>query len=190
MALPDDLLELSRDLASLHPEVAHQASLRRAVSTAYYAIFHLLISEAAANWARPELRAALSRCFDHGPMKTASETRVSQINLDFKNNALQGNAAMVAEHLRTVANAFIQAQQWRNDADYNVARQWTPIEVERQIASVAEAFKAWEVIRDESVAQAYLLSLLGTKERRPSDPKPPRIEPRDPKKKTKTVPPL
>ena len=54
MAFHDDLLELAQDLANLHPEDPHQASLRRAVSTAYYALFHLLISEATANWARPE----------------------------------------------------------------------------------------------------------------------------------------
>ncbi len=57
MAFPDDLLELAQDLLNLHPESSHQASLRRAVSTAYYALFHLLISEATANWGRPELRA-------------------------------------------------------------------------------------------------------------------------------------
>jgi hypothetical protein len=59
----DDLLELAQVLRSLHPESAqHQASPRRAVSTAYNALFHLLISEATANWARPELRAILGRC--------------------------------------------------------------------------------------------------------------------------------
>ena len=45
MAYPDELLELARELANLHPGHPHQASLRRAVSTAYYALFHLLISE-------------------------------------------------------------------------------------------------------------------------------------------------
>lgn len=174
MAFPDDLLELAQDLASLHPESPHQASLRRAVSTAYYALFHLLISEATANWARPELRAILGRCFDHGPMKTASETKVSQINALFQRNPPEGPEKTVAIHLRTVVYAFIQAQQRRNDADYNMAKDWTPVEVNKQIASVSEAFKAWNIIRDEAVAQAYLVSLLGAKERRPNEPKLPR----------------
>jgi hypothetical protein len=174
MAFPDDLLELAQDLARLHPESSHPASLRRAVSTAYYALFHLLISEATANWARPELRAILGRCFDHGPMKTASETKVSQINAAFKDNPPEGAEKTVDDHLRTVANAFIQAQQRRNDADYNMAKDWTTVEVGKQIASVNEAFKAWSIIRDEAVAQAYLVSLLGAKERRPNEPKLPR----------------
>src|SRR5947209_10640692 len=110
MPFPDDLLELARDLVNLHSESPHQASLRRAVSTAYYALFHLLVSEATANWARPELRAILGRCFDHGPMKTASETKISQINAALKDNPPGGAEDAVAVHLRTVANAFIQAQ--------------------------------------------------------------------------------
>jgi hypothetical protein len=174
MAFPDDLLELAQDLADLHPESPHQASLRRAVSTAYYALFHLLISETTANWARPELRAILGRCFDHGPMKTASETKVSQINAAFKDNPPEGAEKTVAIRLRTVANAFIQTQQRRNDADYNMAKGWTPVEVDKQIASVNEAFKTWNMIRDEAVAQAYLVSLLGAKERRPNEPKLPK----------------
>ena len=169
MPYPDDLLELAQRLADLHPERPNQASLRRAVSTAYYALFHLLISEATANWARPELRATLGRCFDHGPMKTASETRVAQINAILKNNPPAGAERTVAIHLRTVANAFIQAQQRRNDADYNVAKEWTSVEVDTQIASVNEAFQAWKLIRDEGVAQAYLISLLGPKDRRPNE---------------------
>jgi hypothetical protein len=171
MAFHDDLLELSQDIANLHPETPHQASLRRAVSTAYYALFHLLISEATSNWARPELRAILDRCFDHGPMKSASETKVSQINALFKDNSLEGAEKSLNFHLRTVANAFIQAQQRRNDADYNLAKDWTPVEVATQIGSVSEAFKSWSIIRGEVLAQAFLVSLLGTKERRPQEPK-------------------
>jgi len=178
MAFPEDLLELALDLADLHPESPHQASLRRAVSTAYYALFHLLISEATANWARPELRSVLGRCFDHGPMKTASETKVSQINTALKDNSSESPEKTVALHLRTVANAFIQAQQRRNDADYNTAKEWTPVEVYTQIASVNEAFRAWKIIRDEPVAQAYLVSLLGTRERRSTEPRPSLLRPR------------
>jgi hypothetical protein len=171
MAFPDDLLELAKDHANLHPESAHQASLRRAVSTAYYALFHLLISETTAKWARPELRAILGRCFDHRPMKMASQTKVDQINAAFKGIPPEDAEKTVAIHLRTVANAFIQAQQRRNDADYIMAKEWTPVEVDAQIASVSEAFKKWDMIRDEALAQAYLVSLLGAKERRPNEPK-------------------
>ncbi len=46
MAYPDDLLEQAQHLAQREPKRPKQASLRRAISSAYYALFHLLISEA------------------------------------------------------------------------------------------------------------------------------------------------
>ena len=60
MAYHDDLLRQALQLVRKEPRNPKQASLRRAVSTAYYALFHLLISEAVANWNRVNLRAALS----------------------------------------------------------------------------------------------------------------------------------
>jgi len=51
MSFADDLLEQSYDLAHKEPANPKQASLRRAVSTAYYALFHLLIDEAVSKWA-------------------------------------------------------------------------------------------------------------------------------------------
>lgn len=69
MPFAEDLLDVARSLADMDEEGPRQASLRRAVSTAYYALFHLLISEATSNWNRAEPRAALGRIFEHGKMK-------------------------------------------------------------------------------------------------------------------------
>jgi hypothetical protein len=90
MAYANELLELAQELANLHPDHPHQPSLRRAVSTAYYALFHLLISEATANWQRPELRAILGRVFDHGPMKQAADKEVAELSNYFKESRRKG----------------------------------------------------------------------------------------------------
>ncbi len=58
MAYHVDLLQQAKRLAHLEPKKPKQASLRRAVSTAYYSFFHFLITEAVANWKQIELRAA------------------------------------------------------------------------------------------------------------------------------------
>ena len=50
MSFADDLLEQSYHLLNKDGENPKEASLRRAVSTAYYALFHLLIDEAVGNW--------------------------------------------------------------------------------------------------------------------------------------------
>jgi uncharacterized protein (UPF0332 family) len=46
MAYHDDLLQQALQPVHKEPRNPKQASLRRGVSTAYYALFHLLISEA------------------------------------------------------------------------------------------------------------------------------------------------
>jgi len=49
MSLAKDLLDQANRLARSEKSKPKQASLRRAVSTAYYALFHLLIAEATGN---------------------------------------------------------------------------------------------------------------------------------------------
>jgi hypothetical protein len=47
MSVPADLLTQARSLATSDPKKPKQANLRRAVSSAYYALFHFLSEEAA-----------------------------------------------------------------------------------------------------------------------------------------------
>jgi hypothetical protein len=169
MAYADELLELAQEIANLHPQQPHQASLRRAVSTAYYALFHLLISEATASWVRPELRGALARVFDHGPMKQAADKKVSELKSYFDKKPPEGPDRATAYHLYNVADVFGQAQYHRNEAHYNISRHCELTEALLHIDSIADAFKSWNIIREELDAQAYLVSMLTSKERRQSE---------------------
>lgn len=87
--------------------------MRRAVSTAYYALFHLLIGDAVANWNREGDRAKLGRAFDHGRMKTVSKEVVG------RKSAAPDSAL---EQLKEIANTFILLQDWRLLADYDNSR--------------------------------------------------------------------
>lgn len=167
MAYPDELLELARHIANLYPREHHQASLRRAISTAYYAFFHFLISEATMNWSRPELRGALARVFDHGPMKQAADKKVSELNDYFKAGPPEGHERFVAYHLYKVADVFALAQQRRHQADYDTVKQWDLTEVLLNIDDVADAFNSWNLVRDAPAAQAFLVSMLPSRERQP-----------------------
>jgi hypothetical protein len=71
LAYAEELLQLARNLAQENNQ--SQTALRRAMSTAYYALFHLLVSEASASWLRVELRPELGRLFQHGRMKDPSK---------------------------------------------------------------------------------------------------------------------
>ena len=134
------------------------------MSTAYYALFHLLVSEATLNWKRVEHRDALARVFEHGKMRNAGQKKVNELTAYFKTKPRAGPELTIAEHLHTVSETFIQAQQKRHAADYDNSPVWTRTAVMAQIESVANAFESWRAIRNERAAQAYLVSLFGAKE--------------------------
>jgi len=165
MAYADDLLELAQHLASLEPANPRQACLRRAVSTAYYSLFHLLISEATSNWGRAELRPELGRVFEHGKMKNASVGKRAELDAHFRRIPPASPELAVFKHLHTVAHTFIQLQQRREEADYDTGKEWTQMDVLTQIDAVGAAFESWNLIREEPIAQAYLVSLLGKRSR-------------------------
>src|SRR5271157_5380665 len=73
MSLHADLLEQAKRLAQLDPRRPKQANLRRAISSAYYALFHLLAWEASAVYAvEPGMAARINRTLNHAEMKKAS----------------------------------------------------------------------------------------------------------------------
>ena len=153
MAFPDNLLEQAEHLARRERKKPRQASLRRAVSTGYYAIFHLLIAEAIKNWKRPIERFTLARMFDHGTMAKACIAK-----RDFLVRTKQTDD--VSMHLSVIASTFVKMLQDRHAADYDGSRVWSRTEAIERIDSVKEAFQSWVAIRDEPDAQNFLVTLL------------------------------
>jgi hypothetical protein len=118
MGYPNELLlcsnsNVGRKLVSTEPVT--EAALRRAVSSAYYALFHLLIEEACKNWIHADHRGRLSRQFDHGRMKVASDALARK--------SPSGTDAFV------VANTFVRLQQERHEADYNLTTTFSLLDV-------------------------------------------------------------
>jgi len=150
MSFPDDLLEQAYDLARKESTNPKQASLRRAISTAYYALFHLLVDEAVSKWAVERQRSILARTFDHGKMKGICD----DVLKTFKSG---GN---VPPELNTVSQNFIQLQQHRHTADYDNSRQWSRTEVLNVLNLATTAFSAWRTISGQDAAQDYLLQLF------------------------------
>src|SRR5580658_8841910 len=103
MVLASDLLEQAYHLARREPKRPRQASLRRAVSTSYYALFHLLISEAALNWRQSNQRATLGRYFQHAPARGLDTIYSSFPEIPGEGNGLVGALALdVARHATDV----------------------------------------------------------------------------------------
>lgn len=162
MSLAADLLEQASHLADRETARPKQASLRRAISAAYYALFHLLSSEAAsiAAPASPiNLRAQVQRALIHEEMKNAcAGIRSGNPNLIF----LQ-LAGRPSENLTRVATAFVELQDARYEADYNVIASFTRIEVKLLLLQCQTAFTAWQVVRGTDEANVFLAALLSQK---------------------------
>ena len=153
MAFHDDLLAQAFLLPEQIPE--NQANLRRAISAAYYALFHLLIHECVANWSVPGSRPSLARMFEHSVMK-----RVSRRIIDLKQSAVRGEDPEVVEKLREVAGAFVLLQENRQTADYDNIVTWTKTDAIEEVRRAQADFESWHIIRHTSIAQDYLVSLL------------------------------
>ena len=80
MGLADELLEDARHLAAKGASEQRTSCMRRAVSTAYYAVFHLLVADFVENWPFADQRARLARMFDHKKMRDPAFTPVDMKN--------------------------------------------------------------------------------------------------------------
>lgn len=148
MGLASDLLEQADHLAKRDKTRPKQASLRRAVSAAYYALFHLLVAEAATNWKVARQRPVFARSFEHRKMRAACS-----------------RGQYTDPHLRAVAATFVDLQQTRHLADYDYATVFTRTEVVEQIDKVREAFARWQRVRDTDEAKDFLLAMIATDRR-------------------------
>jgi hypothetical protein len=124
--LHTDLIEQAEHLTWRESRWPRQASLRRAVSTAYYALFHMLLYEATLMLFpnKPSgLRHKSSRAFSHQEMKTVCALFVKSGGID----GLTTNP--LALELTEIANTFVDLQQKRHNADYNLAETFDRVQV-------------------------------------------------------------
>lgn len=163
MAIPQDLLAQAKQLANREPKRPRQASLRRAVSAAYYALYHLLADAGAHALAPPKpplLRNRIRRAFSHADMKRVCSS--------FQHNNVENLPdeikPLITEPLEQefsiVAEAFVQLQEDRHIADYDFSKQFARTDVLMKIDMVDQAFTAWRVIRKRPNANAFLAALL------------------------------
>jgi uncharacterized protein (UPF0332 family) len=156
MGVADDLLTLAGRLANPAPTEPEQASFRRSISTAYYALFHLLVQEAVQCWnGSATARFGLERKFEHRTMKEVS-------NAVWRNSwrGWSTPSPVVPAELRAVASRFVDLQEARQQADYDNAKTWESTTVQAMVTDAQRAFADWGRIRSHPAANEYLLSLL------------------------------
>jgi hypothetical protein len=159
MSLHDDLLEQAEHLARRDSRRPRQANLRRAVSGAYYALFHLLTTEAAGLYARElGLAARITRTYNHPEMKRVS-TLFANSKLPRSLQPLTGTYTTPAL-LQGVAQAFVDLQQARHEADYNLTLRLNREETLTLVRRARQAVADWEQVKRTDDARLYLACFL------------------------------
>ena len=106
-----DLIETARGLATLTPRRAGQAeaNFRRAISTAYYAMFHCLAGVAANLFIGRKRSPAwhrVHRALEHGKIRVACQNKKAMAGFGFP------------PEIHYFAEIFVELQEMRQQADY------------------------------------------------------------------------
>ena len=151
-----DLIATARSLSELDPRRPKQANLRRAVSTAYYAVFHSLAHVAAdlivgrgrthnAAWHR------VYRALEHGNAKNACLDKLAMTKFP--------------HGIQDFADTFVDLQEARHQADYSYEFTY---DRENTLAKIDKAANAIDQLKEVSIEHRRgLVAHLLFKRRRP-----------------------
>jgi hypothetical protein len=163
MALHHDLLEQSKHLARREPKRPRQASLRRSVSAAYYALFHLLAAEAAARLTPQQpvrLRLQMRRAFTHQDMKAVCKFFAQGALKSLPESTRHLISGAVESEIKSVAGLFVEMQEARHLADYDHTTSLMRAEALQTVKNVEQAFRDWQAIRTSTNATVFLAALM------------------------------
>lgn len=162
--LAEDLLSQADALAKIDPRRPKAANLRRAVSAAYYALFHHLIGSAGQLFAGAQdsdwpLVALTTRAFNHGEMRAASRAlQNAQPPEVFRPLWTRYGVASNAD-LSLVADSFVSLQELRHSADYDLNANFLRADVVAAVQRARDAIAAWNRLRQQNRDLARLAAL-------------------------------
>jgi hypothetical protein len=164
MSLAEELLEHARFLANLDERTTSQANIRRAISAAYYAVFHLLVAEVAAQ-VSPDtpagLREGTHRVLSHTQMLNVATafTRVGAKKVKYtpKDFILP---APISKEMASIAKGFEELQLARHMADYDVMRQHYPADALSLVQKAESIFRDWKTEKTSRNAPVFLAALI------------------------------
>jgi uncharacterized protein (UPF0332 family) len=168
MSLAGDLLSQAASLATQERGKPKQASLRRAVSTAYYALFHFMTDAACkhllgAGSAQRPIRELAARAFVHGKMQSLCKEFTKPIpTSELLKPFWQMYQIPACVDMAELASIFCSLQRERHEADYNVGRRITREDAKVACLSAKEAMARWTLVerRNPEIARLFCVSLL------------------------------
>jgi hypothetical protein len=150
-----DLIAQARMLARHEPRRPKQATLRRAVSTAYYGLFHFLIEESTALLCGTGPRDAAfrqlaARAFVHAQMRSACE-EFTKLNAKKVKELLRPVWTRLAigsnPQVKLIARTFIGLQDHRHTADYDLSVSFSRPLALSAVMRVEAAVNAWAQLK-------------------------------------------
>ena len=168
MSLAEELLEHARFLATLDPRITSQANIRRAISAAYYAVFHLL-SAAVAEQVSPVFPAGLRECtqraLGHSQMVNVAKAFSQQGKSEAK--GLPKGFVLpdpISQELASISNGFKELQEARHTADYDVLKRYNPGDELAQVLQAEKIFKDWNMEKGSNNVPVFLAAMIFGKE--------------------------
>ena len=164
MADPSELLAAARlllDGEGGNPPT--DAQLRRAVSTAYYAVFHCILRAAADRFmGRGEAASAgyalLYRSFDHRHMKTVcGALRASTLRERFRRHLRR---ASVSEEVQDFAGIFEELQDARHTADHDPVASLVTSDVVALIQAAVVAMDTFDRVAPDEKSDVLALLMV------------------------------
>lgn len=138
-----DLFAQARRLAKLDARKPKQASLRRAVSSAYYALFHCLTDQACRNaigakHGQARYRQVLARAFAHSVMRDACKSFAGGSLKESVKKGLPVSFVIPVE-ITILTGKFVELQDLRHLADYDLTERFVRSEVLKVLKDVEDA---------------------------------------------------
>ena len=164
MTLHTDLLEQARHLVRRDAKRPKQVNLRRAVSSAYYALFHLLVADGAKGVRPAAVRDHVRRLYEHGAMKSVCKAWAVGMPTNLPASTGTMVSAPIEPQLTDVASAFVRLQNARHAADYDLTRTFNRLYSISLLGSAEQAFRDWAAVRTTPNAGVFLAALLFEKQ--------------------------
>lgn len=161
----DNLLSLAKTIVGGSKTSPNRdAELKRCVSTAYYALFHLLIRDAASLIGDGAMSSLYVRSINHAAVLAVAKTFITWSNANKFRDAAEPYKSMigsigVSNKMVSVCEAFVKLQQARLDSDYDAQAQMSEEQAESLVRLSSDAFDAWNEIRTTSEARAFMMSV-------------------------------
>jgi uncharacterized protein (UPF0332 family) len=164
MPFVDDLLDQAAALVTQEPRRPKQASLRRAVSAAYYALFHAVVKASAATvlLGRPSgdrLEARLRRIVSHAAVKRAAGWFLpGAATPQAVTSILSGSTPPV--DLERLCQILVDLQSERHRADYDLSAPFDRAEAKRLVSDARKAIHHLQSVPESDSKRVFLLGCM------------------------------